>query len=461
MNALYRQAVESAHEGIWVVDTNWKTTLVNPRMCEMIGYQAKEILGRTPNEFIDPSALPQWDALVSRREHGVGESHDFIFRRKNGAELWLMVSAAPLIEKSGNFSGAVAIMTDITDRRLLEQRLRDAQRQEAVSVMAGSVVSHFNARCQPLLAQVDLALEDFLLTGDLRKLLQEIRDSAASIRQVAVQLNDTTEPDQSKRKSMDAGGLVQAVVNDPELARPSYVDVSVEVRTKPLPVKVDAVQLGAAIGHLYKNALQAIDPSRPGTVRLSVNRVHLSNQEAEAMFVRGGPYVCIEVEDSGRGMSPESLQRAFDPFFSTRTSEKAWGIGLTYALGVIRAHGGAIRASSELGVGTIVRVCLPVGQVASAAKSASPSASDSHKPGIVFVDDSRDAVEAWSEFLELQGYRVRVFCDAVEAAQFVTNHPDQFDLIITDLTMPGISGIEILERLRQVSPAKPAPLRCK
>ena len=135
-SSFYRLAFECANEGIWLVDGEWKTTLVNPRMCQMLGYSEEEMHGRNPSDFfMDSEKARHWDEAVARRQQGVKEDYDFLFRCKDGSELRVMVSAAPLIDASGTFAGSVAVMTDLTQRHAFEQRSRAEDRLDVTATM--------------------------------------------------------------------------------------------------------------------------------------------------------------------------------------------------------------------------------------------------------------------------------------------------------------------------------------
>lgn len=441
--SLSRVALDSANVGIWIVDENWRTIRVNPRMCNMLGYSTQELLGRSPEEFIDPTSAAQWDVLVSRREAGIEEYHDFLFRRKDGGELWVIISGAPMLDKDGRFIGGVAVMTEITERRLLEARSFESHKLEVARTMTSAIAHQFNNKLQPLLSYVDMCLRDPGLRESTRGYLNSIREIAESSKDAVGQMLAAVGISRKHRSSADLATILRTCLRESEDQRPGYVQLELEIEQEPCQVEVDPNQINVAVSHLIRNGIQAIDPTSGGTVRI-------------AMRPGEDGFVSVSVEDDGSGMEPELLSKAFDPFFSTQPPDRSWGQGLYYVSEAIRGHGGSIKMTSNPGSGSLVTFRLPM-QVEAVGVTSSIAPSGSLKR-LLLVDDSRDTVKIWKEVFELEGFAVQTFPSGIEAQGFMANHMDDFDLLITDLSMPGISGVDLIHSMRMKDPGKPAIL---
>ncbi|MBM4392248.1 MAG: PAS domain-containing protein [Deltaproteobacteria bacterium] len=351
--------------------------------------------------------------------------------------------------------GAVmGVALDVTERRRLEAqqveaRLQRAQRMEALGALAGGIAHDFNNLLVGMVGNASLALlklpDGAAARPDIERLLAAAERAADLTRQMLAYSGKgrfVVEP-------VDIGCLVRETVDLLRSSLPRRAQLGVHVLESLPPVDADATQVRQVVMNLLTNAGEAL-PEAGGDVQVHVSAVTVEPGAQEGNFgdeVVPGPYVCVEVADTGSGMDEATRRRMFDPFFTTKTN--GHGLGLAAALGIVRGHHGAIRVYSEPGRGTTVRVLLPAGHAPATVES---------RPSIdaetVMVIDDEPAVRDFARaVLEFHGYHVLEAQDGREAVSLFGAHRDRVGLVLLDLTMPGMDGEETFHELRALKPS--------
>jgi PAS domain S-box-containing protein len=458
----YRQIISTCIEGVWQIDHNNVTSFVNPQMASILGYSVEEFIGRSMYDFMDDEGRALADANVERRRQGISERHEFRFKHKDGRDVWTTLAANPIHNPDGSYAGAVALVTDTTERRKLERRMLQSQKLESLGVLAGGIAHDFNNLLVGIMGNVGLAEENLEPTSPARYSLKEIEKAAEAAAALTKELlaysgqgQFVIEPLVLNQMVSDVSSLLTAVISK---------NANLELRLgSGLPlVSGDATQLKQVVMNLITNASDALGEG-PGKIRVSTSLVRLEPPQLASLHsgddLTPGEYVCLEVADTGTGMDPDTQLKIFDPFFTTKFTGR--GLGLAAVLGILRGHGAGLEIDSEPDRGSRFRVFLAA--IESDASEAKPTdaVETSHWRGsglVLVVDDEPTVRDVASRILESVGLEVIACSTGDEAiANFKERHSD-IKAVLLDMTMPGLTGPEVLAELRSLNPAIPVVL---
>ncbi len=347
---------------------------------------------------------------------------------------------------------------DVTRDVEMERRLRQAEKLEALGTMAGGIAHDFNNLLAPIVGFVELAIAELPENAPVREHLCIAAASARRARDLVRQVLEFGRGSGDTAQPVDLAGLAREVLGLLASSAPAGVRVRWDGPEGGAWVRGDPVRLHQMIMNLCKNGLQALDP---GGGELCVRVRHVCGGKGCGLpaGLAPGRYVCLEVRDTGCGMTPEVLRRAFEPFFTTRPVGRGTGLGLSVVHGVVKAHGGAVDVESRPGGGTCFRVFLPRAPGEVAREPGAPAATPS--PGrarILVVDDEEPLLRFMRHVLERAGHRVETFREGGRALHRLMEDPGGVDLLIADQAMPGISGLDLVREARRVRPDLPVIL---
>jgi PAS domain S-box-containing protein len=445
---VYRKIVENTRDAILMIDAETRTTFVNAQMERMIGYRAEEILGRPPADFIDPELRPAVSRHIERRREGKSEVYDMRFRHKDGSDVWTVVSASPLHDENGAYAGAVAVMTDVTERRRLQEGLQNAQKMEAVGQLAGGVAHEFNNLLTGIIGATELL--GYRLAGSPEVLheLQGIRSASDRAASLVRRLLAFARKQSANPRVVDLREIVEGAQRILASAVGEDVEIEIALDPKDCAARVDPAQIEQVLLNIVMNARDAMPDG--GTVVVSVEPALLKEGLAD---LPPGEYVRLAIRDSGTGMSQEVLDRIFEPFFTTKAREHGSGLGLSIVYGVIKQSGGHVTVESAVGSGANFTIYLP--RVAPEAAPEPPPESPSIPRGtetILVVEDDELVRGITVRALRALGYRILLAEDGQDALQVVEQHDGPIDLVLTDVAMPRMGGPELVERLSVKQP---------
>ena len=456
----YRRIVQTAEEGIWMIDAQADTTFVNPKMASMLGYTVDEMMGRSLYDFMDEQARAQARENACRRSQGISEQHDFRLSRKDGSDLWTAMSTSAAFDDAGRYAGALAMVTDITERRRaeealrqLEAQLREAQKMEAIGVLAGGIAHDFNNVLAGILGNTALAMQDLPPGNPAAASLEQIRKAGLRGRGLVQQILAFARRQPREVASCELRPLVEECIGLLRSTLPAGVTLDTALTAEPLFVMADATQVEQVLMNLCTNAWHSLG-GKPGRVAVALAAVDLDAAAARHLGagLTPGAYARLRVEDNGRGMDAETRERIFEPFFTTKAVGEGTGLGLAVAHGIIAAHGGVIRVQTALGEGSVFEIYLPRSASGSAAERPQPLAiaHRGHGESVLYVDDDEVMVVMVERLLERLGYVVTSVHDPARAIEMVRVAPEAFDVVVTDLNMPGLSGLDVARALRRI-----------
>ena len=456
----YRRIVQTAEEGIWMIAADATTTFVNPKMARMLGYEAAEMLGRPMHDFMDDRARAEAEENMRRRARGISEQHDFRLRRKDGSDLWTAMSTSPIVDADGRHAGALAMVTDITEQRRsqaqrleLEAQLRESQKMEAIGVLAGGIAHDFNNVLAGILGNAALAIQDLQPGHAAAISVEQIRKAGLRGRGLVQQILAFARRQPREVVSCELRPLVEECVGLLRSALPAGVALDVSPGAERLFVMADATQVQQVLMNLCTNAWHSLD-GKPGRIAVALAGVELDGAAARHLGagLTPGSYARIAVEDNGHGMDVQTRARIFEPFFTTKPVGEGTGLGLAVAHGIVSTHGGVIRVQTAPGQGSTFEIYLPRSAQMAGADRVQPLAIAHHGHGerVLYVDDDEVMVVMVERLLERLGYSATCLHDPARAIELVRAAPQDVDIVVSDLNMPELSGLDVARALQGI-----------
>jgi PAS domain S-box-containing protein len=446
----YRELVENAHEGIWVVDENGLITFANQRLSAILGYD--EMLGRNINELVPSDKKRVLLNLLVQNMRGLVAQEEIEMLCNDGKLVSAIISSVPVIE-GDRYKGSFAMVTDITDKKRMETKLLHQQKMESIGTMAGGIAHDFNNILTGVLGYASLLKHRLQEEPETQRFVEIIESSslrAADLVRQLLAFSRGTQPEDLQvvypnRVIRETARLLESSVGK---------DVVLELDLNPHipPIAANATQVQQAILNLCLNARDAMPNG--GKISISTAEVDLDGDLASAyqdLAAEPGKYICIRVADDGSGIPEENLDKIFDPFFTTKEVGKGSGLGLAMVYGIVQNARGYVQVQSEEEKGTEFNLFFRV----ASGKEQEPTLGQL-KPGlegnetILLVDDEPMVRDLGTEILRGYGYQVVEAADGVEALEIFNHKRAEIDLVILDLLMPKLSGKETLERLRQL-----------
>jgi PAS domain S-box-containing protein len=451
----FSRAVEQSANLVVITDATGTIQYVNQRFLQATGYTAAEVIGGSPSLWksgrTDAAAYQRLWQTVLAGEDWRGE---FENRRKDGSAIYVSATISPVRDESGRITHFIAIEEDITQRREIEEQLRQAQKLEAVGQLTGGLAHDFNNLLSVIVGNLDILQDHFPQSAKARELVDMAL--AASLRgaELTRQLLAFARRQPLKPVAFDLNALVSqsAVMLRRMLGETLQVEVRLDGGTR--PVEADPSQVESALTNLAINARDAM-PKGGKLFIETANKVLDEDYAADNPDARPGSYVMLSVTDTGTGIAPDLLARVCEPFFTTKPAGKGSGLGLSMVYGFARQSGGHLKIYSEVGHGTTVRLYLPRAERNEVAEERPAVGDISAPPGVtvLVVEDNDDVRKLVVRQLTEFGYAVRAASNAAAALEILEHEP-RIDLLFTDIIMPGgMLGTELAAEVRRRRPA--------
>ena len=446
----YRRIVETAQEGIWVIDANLRTAYLNRRMAELLGSSPAALLNVSLLDFLEPESEKSAKNLLTAND---GRHHELKLKRHDGGELWVSLAstpASPMEPEADAPTGYLLLVTDVTEQRKLQLQLMVSDRMASVGLLAAGVAHEINNPLAAVLANVELAKSYLarLPAGhglDLSELTDELNDAhdaAHRVRQIVRDLRIFS------RSEQEVTGPVELAPTIESTLRMAWNEIRHRATLikdlMPVPaVEGNESRLGQVFLNLIVNAAQAIPEGHTE-----------SNQIRIRLFQREDRRIEVSISDTGSGMPPEVQKRLFTPFFTTKPPGVGTGLGLSICMKIGTAMGGTIEVDSQVGRGTTFHVLLqPARNVAVPVPAPSPVSNRPVRRGRILVVDDEPMIGTILRRILASRHEVEVTQRARVAADRIRSG-ERFDIILCDLMMPEMTGMELYETLAGVAPAQ-------
>ncbi len=444
---------ETAKDAIFVSDETGRFVDVNQAACEFLGYSREELLKLSPKEIdADPTG---YDAFIKVRD-GLTDKLTFEINqmKKDGTHLSVEITGSFFNEKGQQ--RALAIARDITERKKteeerkkLEARLRQAQKMEAISALAGGIAHQFNNALFAITGNLDLLEMDFFGNEKVADYIREMKDSTRRMTRLTAKLLAYARGGKYQAETISLSDFVRNTLPLVKHTIDSAISVDTDLPPLVCNVKADLTQMQMTLSAVLSNAAEAMNGK--GQIRIVCRNTMITDETAvDFPEVKPGNYICLTITDDGKGMDEETKTRIFEPFFTTRF--KGRGLGMAAAYGIVKSHDGWIAVDSELGKGTIVKIYLPAVETL-VKEHAKPKTEPIKGRGtILVIEDGETVMMVTRKILEMLGYSVLEAKTGQEAINVAKTFDDDIDLAMLDILLPDMSGDTIYPFLMEARP---------
>jgi PAS domain S-box-containing protein len=452
----YERIVAASNDHMAMIDRNYVYQAVNDAYLnslnkareDIIGHSVPEVFGQ---EFFEKNQKPN----IARCLDGEVVRYQTWVNFPNSGRQYMDVAHFPYLEEDGSITGYVVNARDITEQKELEDKLIQAHKMEAIGTLAGGIAHDFNNILGIIVGNTELAIDDVPEWNPARHNLQEARKACLRARDVVKQiLTFSRQSDQQFRPIR-----INPIIEDSLKLLRSSISTTIEIRHnisfESDIVRADATQINQVLINLCTNAAHAMRESG-GILEVALKNIEL-DEDASALFqnLAPGKHLRLAVSDTGQGIDTEIVDRIFDPYFTTKEVGEGSGMGLAVVHGIVMKHKGDITVNSKMGKGATFHVFLPVIESEPESRTDTSSRLPKGDEHILVVDDEADMVDIIQPMLERLGYKVTAITSSVKALDVFQNEPDRFDLIITDMTMPDMTGDKLSNEIMKIRPDTP------
>jgi PAS domain S-box-containing protein len=462
---LFRQSFQEAPIGKAFVQPDGRFLRVNTALCEITGVTEDELLANGFQILFNTTPKPGCieKLFPTSTSGGVRQRTERTSRNKKGEEIIVQLDIARMPESAGHAATCVLHVQDITAKKRseethsrLEKQLYQAQKMEALGSLAGGVAHEFNNMLGAIVGYTELARMELGESSPAYSSLGEVLKASNRAKDIVRQILTFSRRQDLKRELIHVQPMIADAVKLIRPILPSNVEVISHTHTEGAPVFGNTTQIQQALINLCTNSCHAIGENS-GNIQIDQETVFLRRDNMPPrVTLPEGKYVVLTIADNGQGMDEATLARVFEPFFTTKGPGRGTGLGMPVVEGIMKAHDGAVSISTEMGRGTKVHLYFPAssGQAAEHAVE-KPTLPLGKGQRIMLVDDEITLVQLGSMMLQRLGYAASSFTSPQEALDALCRKPKDFDLIITDLTMPVMSGLEFSSACHQVRPDLP------
>lgn len=440
----YRAISEYSHNAICIVDERGKIIWSNQQMVALAGYSLDRQYGA--DSFVEFLAPESVDFIVTNfRTFLAGKpyEHHYSFHiiRADGEKRLCEAHMMDFKDQYGK-RNLVVSMLDITERKRLESQLLQAQKMEAIGTLSGGIAHDFNNMLSGMVGYTELAMME-TDEGRRQRDLQQVLKSCERATDLVKQILSFSRKTDVEMKPVDVRHIVREAAKLIRAAIPSTIEVRQSVAPQPLIVLANPTQIHQVVMNLCTNAAHAMR-AKGGVLDIGLSLLEVAKHSPIVLpGLSPGAYARLEVRDSGAGIEPAILDKIFDPFFTTKADSEGTGLGLSVVYGIVKGHGGTVTVHSEVGAGTAFTVFLPLIAGEEMVRESAAGEIPGGRERIFLVDDEPSLVALGEESLRRLGYDVFGFTDSVRALETFEKNPSVCDLVITDMTMPHMTGIDL------------------
>ncbi len=447
-------AVDQTEDMILVSDTSGIIQYINKAFSTVTGYGSDEVVGKNvsmlrADETAENDFQGMWNNLIS----GLTWKGNFVNRKKNGDLYHVEASISPIRSQDGELKSYVAVYRDITNQLALESQLRQAQKMEAIGTLAGGISHDFNNLLGIILGYTELVMDQTPEDDPRYHDLQDVFLAGKRARDLVAQLLTFSRQTEGEVSPIKVAPILKESVKFMRASLPSTIAIQADIYDSDLMILGCPTQLHQVIMNLCTNGAAAMEDGG-GVLELGLDRLDVNTEEKAAVV--NGPHAVFTVRDSGSGFDNDVQNRLFDPFFTTKEVGKGTGLGLAVVHGIVTNAKGFIEVESQPGMGSTFRVYWPLAADVEESKEAAPAIADPEGSyRVMYVDDEVGIARLGVLRLDKLGYKVEMFTDANRAWKRLQEAGAQFDVVVSDQTMPGMTGIELFRKIATLGVAIP------
>jgi PAS domain S-box-containing protein len=462
----YRNILDNIEDGYFEVDTAGNFTFFNDALCSNLGYSKEEMMGINNRQYMDKeNAKKVYQAFV--RVYTTGETYKaygWAITRKDGTKRIHESSVSLIRNAKGEPIGFRGVSRDVTERKKVEEernalqlQLHQAQKMEAIGTLAGGIAHDFNNILAAIMGFAELASLDLQGDSKAKYNVQQSIMAAHRAKNLVQQILAFSRQRKQERKPLNIQPIVKEALKFLRASLPATIEIRQNTPEDLGTIEADPTEVYQVLMNLCTNATHAMDENG-GVLEVSLSQVDIpAEAPAVSRGIEPGTYVRLRVSDTGHGLPPEILKKIFDPYFTTKEVGKGTGLGLAVVHGIVKSYGGEISVSSGLGKGSTFDIYFPrvqdLGRPLEAEK-AEPLPFGGHER-VLFVDDEKAIAEIGESMLKHLGYEAEVRTSSIEALELFRVQADRFDLVITDMAMPNMTGDKLAQELLRIRPGIP------
>ena len=449
--------MDQTSDGVITFDAGGTIQYINPSFEELCGVPATEARGISIHDFECSKRNPVfYRAILNVFESKQVKAGHFINKKRDGTEYDIDARISPVFGDSGQVVRYVATIRDVSQQVSLQRQLRQAQKMEALATLSGGIAHDFNNILAIIITNVEMTLEDLEKNSPLKASLDLVHKAGLRGKTLIKQFLTISRQSEESQQPVNIGAIVNECLQLLRSTLPTTIELRKQIDSELGMVSADPTQMNQVVMNLCTNARDSM-LDRGGILDISISKVTLSSVEMRNYpGLAAGRYVKLLVSDTGEGMSRDVMDRIFDPFYTTKVQGKGTGLGLSIAHGIIKNHSGNISVNSIKGIGTTFTILLPIAENCSAEAIKQPAEDSMTGWGhILFVDDESDYVVGMKHILERSGYTVTTETDGKRTLDLVKQNPQKYDILITDQTMPHMTGVKLAEKVLEVKPDMP------
>lgn len=458
----YRSLVDNSLVGIYII-RNHVLNFCNQKFAEIFGYRSPDaLMGRHMRELVTEESWEIMDRAARIREPGGRATRAYELKgiKKDGTVFDIEVLDNPI-----DFKGEPAfegILIDITirkrveeERQRLEEQLRQSQKMESIGTLAGGIAHDFNNILSAIIGYTELSLGSVAGGSKVKSNLERVLTAGNRAKELVKQILAFSRKGEEERKPIWLNEVVSEALKLIRSTLPATIEIRLEIPEMQNPVMANMSEIHQVVMNLCTNAGHAMRKNG-GLLTVTLKEIELGTETIGQKNLLPGLYQQLTIKDTGHGMAPEIVERIFEPYYTTKKEGEGTGLGLAVVHGIVISYGGDIAVYSKPGKGTTFHVFLPVvehGKVEIDAHLIEPVRGGDER--VLFVDDEPLLAELGSSMLEKLGYNVVMRTSSIEAFEAFSQNPDRFDLVITDQTMPNMTGIKLAKKIRKIKPGIP------
>ncbi len=450
-------AVEQSAEAIAVTDTAGVILYVNPAHERIYGYSREELAGKRFDIFEhDDADRSFYDDINAAMVRGETWSGRLVQRRKDGTGVHVHATISLVLDSSGKVVNRVAVKREISDQIRIEEQLRQAQKMEAIGTLAGGIAHDFNNILSALIMNAELALmEDLPEDHPITYCIKQIQTASNRAKDLVDQILTFSRQREDELKVINLTPIIKEALKLLRASIPSTIDIRQTLSVKVDTVMAEPSRMHQILMNLCTNAAHAMR-NDGGILEVALAETSLSETEAQSHEdLKPGKYLRLLIKDTGHGMSRSVMERVFEPYFTTKRVEEGTGLGLAVVHGIVKNLNGAITVESEEGKGCVFTVLLPLADANTVPVPDEAIEAPTGTEQIMYVDDETSITDIGERMLKRLGYTVHIENNSLHALETFRADPQRFDVVITDMTMPGITGDKLAAEMISIRPDIP------
>lgn len=440
------------------IDKHGTLININKSMLKVLEYTFKDLEGQNylkklvPEE--DHDSLNKVFGQLVEKKSTINVNN---ILTKKGKKIVVEWYGAPILDEKGDLEFFVGFGIDITEKQKLESRLQQSYKMEAIGTLAGGIAHDFNNMLGVIIGNTEILLDKMDESEDDE--LFDILAASKRAKEMIGQIMTFSRKNEQIMSSVDIGAIIKETINFMRSTIPTTIKIRSNIEESIGEVFANETQINQVLMNLCTNAAHVMK-EEGGVMDISLRKGTLNLNDAKSMGLDAGVYQHLSVTDTGSGMDKELLERIFDPYFTTKKTGEGTGMGLSVVYGIVKDHNGGISVNSEPGIGTTFNIYFPLMDSTQAEQSdlsqISPIKGNMEK--ILFVDDEVLIAKMSTEILKKLGYQVESKTSSIEALETFKANPYKFDLLITDMTMPNMTGVKLTSEIHKINPEIPVIL---